>query len=155
MRLQLVLFGLFLVLPTQLEAESGLPLPRFVSLGADEVNLRTGPGLRYPVAWVFVRKALPVEIVAEFEQWRRVRDFEGAEGWVHKAMLSGKRTVLVIGDGRTLRALPDPRSRALGRAEARVQGVLRACRDDWCEVTLQSIRGWMRRAYLWGIYPEE
>ena len=155
MRLQLVLFGLFLVLPTRLGAESGLPLPRFVSLGADEVNLRTGPGLRYPVAWVFVRKALPVEIVAEFEQWRRVRDFEGAEGWVHKAMLSGKRTVLVIGDGRTLRARPDPRSRALAHAEARVQGTLRACRDDWCEVTLQSIRGWMRRAYLWGIYPEE
>ena len=155
MRLQLVLFGLFLVLPTQLGAESGLPLPRFVSLGADEVNLRTGPGLRYPVAWVFARKALPVEIVAEFEQWRRVRDFEGAEGWVHKAMLSGKRTVLVIGDSRTLRARPDPKSRALARAETRVQGALRACRDDWCEVTLQSIRGWMRRAYLWGIYPEE
>jgi SH3-like domain-containing protein len=107
------------------------------------------------VVWVFVRKALPVEIVAEFEQWRRVRDFEGAEGWVHKAMLSGKRTVLVIGDSRTLRARPDPKSRALARAETRVQGALRACRDDWCEVTLQSIRGWMRRAYLWGIYPEE
>ncbi len=155
MRLLPLIFALLFVSPPLQGADGDLPLPRFVSLGADEVNLRTGPGLRYPVAWVFVREAMPVEIVAEFEQWRRVRDFEGAEGWVHKAMLSGKRTVLVLGDGRALHARPDPSSRALAHAEARVQGRLHDCRGAWCEVTLHSYRGWMRRAFLWGVYPEE
>ncbi|MDP6953480.1 MAG: SH3 domain-containing protein [Alphaproteobacteria bacterium] len=154
MRFLPLILTLFWMAPP-LAAETGLPLPRFVSLGAEEVNLRTGPGLRYPVAWVFVREDMPVEIVAEFEQWRRVRDFEGAEGWVHKAMLSGTRTVLVLGDGRPLRARPDPASRVLARAEARVQGRLHSCRSVWCEVTLHSYRGWMQRTYLWGVYPEE
>ena len=134
---------------------SGLPLPRFVSLAADEVNLRTGPGFRYPIAWVFVREAMPVEVVGEFEDWRRVRDHDGAEGWVHKAMLSGERTILVTGGERTLHREPRDDSPLVARAEAGVQGQLRLCRADWCEVVLADHRGWMPRGHLWGVYGTE
>ena len=134
---------------------SGLPLPRFVSLAADKVNARTGPGLRYPVSWVFLRQAMPVEVVAEFEQWRRVRDHDGAEGWVHKVMLSGRRTVVVIGEEHTLHRGPSAAAAAVARAEAGVQGRLHRCRGEWCEVALSGVRGWMRRAHLWGVYVEE
>ena len=134
---------------------SGLPVPRFVSLAADEVNLRTGPGFRYPVAWVFVRAAMPVEVVGEFDDWRRVRDHDGAEGWVHKAMLSGERTILVIGGERSLHREPRDDSPLVARAEAGVQGRLRTCRADWCEVVLADYRGWMPRGHLWGVYSAE
>jgi SH3-like domain-containing protein len=137
------------------DGASGLPLPRFVSLAADKVNARTGPGLRYPVSWVFLRRAMPVEVVAEFEQWRRVRDHDGAEGWVHQAMLSGRRTVAVIGEERTLHSGPSAAAAQVARAEAGVQGRLYRCRGEWCEVALGSLRGWMRRAHLWGVYAEE
>ena len=80
--------------------------PRYVSLGSDRVNVRTGPGVRYPVAWRFVRRGLPVEIIAEYELWRKIRDRDGAEGWVHKSLLSGRRTVVVQGETRTFYKQP-------------------------------------------------
>ena len=86
---------LLLLAATQpLLAETGLPLPRFASLKAEKVYLRTGPGQRYPVDWIFLRRGLPVEIVSEFEHWRRIRDWRGTESWIHRAMLSGRRTVI-------------------------------------------------------------
>ena len=133
---------------------SGLPLPRFVSLAADEVNLRTGPGFRFPIAWVFVREAMPVEVIGEFDDWRRVRDHDGAEGWVHKALLSGERTVLVTGGERGLHREPRGDAPLVARAEAGVQGELRLCRAEWCEVVLADIRGWMPRGHLWGVYRQ-
>src|SRR5437660_12925684 len=74
---------------------SGRPLPRFASLRSDEVNVRTGPGTRYPVDWVFKRKGMPVEIVAEYENWRKIRDWQGASGWVHQSLLTGKRGFII------------------------------------------------------------
>src|SRR6266446_1681609 len=88
------------------EGEASLPVPRFVSLHADKVNLRAGPGDRYPIEWVLTRKEMPVEIVAEFEHWRRVRDYQGTEGWVHERMLEGKRAVVVTGGIRAIRRQP-------------------------------------------------
>jgi SH3-like domain-containing protein len=82
-------------------AEAGLALPRFVSLRSDEVNLRTGPGTNYPVEWVYVRRGLPVEIIAEFDNWRKVRDIEGTVGWIHKSLLSGKRMAVILGEEET------------------------------------------------------
>lgn len=134
---------------------SGLPLPRFASLAAGKVNLRAGPGFRYPVAWVFTRRSMPVEIVGEFEQWRRIRDSEGAEGWIHKVLLSGRRTAVVTGGERALRRDPDAGAAPLARAEPGVQGRLFGCEEGWCEVKLASYRGWMPLAHLWGAYPGE
>src|ERR1700745_1267941 len=78
-------------------AEKGLPVPRFVTLRSDQVNVRTGPGERYPIEWVFTRKGMPVEILAEFDVWRKIRDWQGTEGWVHQRMVTGNRAVIVKG----------------------------------------------------------
>jgi SH3-like domain-containing protein len=138
---------------------SGLALPRFVSLDADEVNLRAGPGLKYPVHWVFVRAALPVEVIDEFDQWRRVRDHDGTIGWVHRSMLSGKRSVIVVGgetnDQPGLYHEPAWTAPLVARAEAGVQGRLLACHDEWCRIELGDYRGWMLRRHLWGVYRDE
>lgn len=134
---------------------SSLPVPRFVTLRAGEVNLRTGPGVRYPVEWVFVRKGMPVEIIAEFDTWRRIRDWEGTSGWVHQSLLSGRRGVVVTGALRHLRRHPEEEAPVVARAEPGVIGELRRCRDAWCEVEIEGYRGWLRREEVWGVYPDE
>jgi SH3-like domain-containing protein len=131
-------------------------LPRFVTLRADEVNLRTGPGERYPIDWVLIRKGLPVEIVEEFDVWRKIRDFQGSEGWVHQRMLTGARNVLVEGAVRVLHVQPDPASPVAARAEAGVVARLIECpRGPWCRVEAQGIKGWLTRDEIWGVYPDE
>jgi SH3-like domain-containing protein len=134
---------------------SGLPIPRFVSLRSDQVNIRTGPGVRYPVDWVFVRAGMPVEITAEFDTWRRIRDWEGTQGWVHQSMLSGRRSLVVLGGVRSLRGDPDGSAPVVAQAEPGVMGRLLKCRDDWCNVELDGIAGWLQRRDFWGTYPAE
>ena len=138
-------------------AATGLPLPRYVSLRASEVNVRTGPGVRYPVDWVFHRHGLPVEIVAEFDTWRKIRDAEGAEGWVHRSLLSGKRTILVTGKVRTLYRRPSMTAKAVAKAEANVVGKLVDCpeKSEWCRVDVGAYEGWLKRSNFWGVYPNE
>jgi SH3-like domain-containing protein len=136
-------------------ADSGLPVPRFASLRADEVNLRAGPGTDYPVAWVLLRQAWPVEIIAEFEHWRRVRDVDGTVGWVHQTMLSGRRTLVVVGDVATLRARPEAAAPPILRAEPGVMGDLVRCEPDWCQVEIAGRRGWLDRAHVFGVLPGE
>ncbi|HVY11962.1 MAG TPA: SH3 domain-containing protein [Alphaproteobacteria bacterium] len=135
---------------------SGLPLPRWASLRGEEVNLRAGPGFRYPVSWVYRRKGLPVEIVAEFDVWRRIRDMAGDEGWVHQANLSGKRSFIVTG-GKTQPVFRDHTDKASLRAEleAGVQGRLLRCRDEWCKVEVEGLRGYMKKSAVWGVYSQE
>lgn len=151
--------AVFAAAPSETEGndkgESGLPIPRFVSLRADEVNLRTGPGVRYPVDWVMQRRSLPVEVVAEFEAWRKIRDKEGAEGWVNKAMLSGRRTVLIIGEIRTIRRSRSADAPAVARAEPGVVARLVKCDDGWCKVEVDGHEGWLQRDEVWGLYPDE
>lgn len=134
---------------------TGLPIPRFVSLGSDKVNLRVGPGLRYPIAWVYVRRGLPVEVVAEFELYRKIRDTDGTEGWVHRNLLSGRRTVLVTGGLRSLHRRADAGSPPVALVEAGVQARLLACRGDWCRIEAGGWRGHVQRTWIWGVYPHE
>lgn len=136
-------------------SDSGLPVPRFVSLGADKVNARTGPGSRYPIAWQYQRRGLPVEVVGEYEYWRRIRDHDGTETWVHKNLTSGKRYALVDGTVRELLKKPDPNSDVLLSAEPGVQARLKKCDETWCQVEIAGSKGWMPRSYLWGLYPGE
>jgi SH3-like domain-containing protein len=153
------LFAVFLcagsaALP-QVLGESGLPIPRFVALRADKANLRAGPGTRYPVEWVYQRKGLPVEIIAEFDHWRRIRDIEGTVGWVHKSLLSGRRAVIVTGGIQTLYRSAETDATPLLRAEPGVIGELIACEGAWCRIEIADTRGWMERRFLWGVYPDE
>jgi SH3-like domain-containing protein len=134
---------------------TGLPLPRFVSLRAAEVNLRTGPGVRYPIDWVYQRRGLPVEVIDEFETWRRIRDHEGTTGWVHQSMLDGRRSLMVAGEARLLRRTPEPGAPGVARLEAGVIGRLEGCEGDWCRVTVERFAGWLRRGEVFGLYPGE
>ncbi len=137
---------------------SGLPLPRFVSLRSDEVNLRTGPGVRYPVDWIYTRREMPVEVIAEFEQWRKIRDWQGIEGWVHQTMLSARRMIVVIGpQQRRLRAEPDDKAPNLALLDPNVMGRLMSCPRDktYCKVDIENIQGWVKREEFWGVYPQE
>lgn len=117
--------------------------------------MRTGPGIQYPVDWVYSRRGLPVEIIAEFETWRKIRDWEGTQGWVHQSLLSGKRTVIVTGDLRNLRAKPDAASRILAKLEPTVLGDLEGCAAGWCQVGIDNVRGWLRHVDMWGVYKDE
>ncbi len=142
-------------LTVQVLAETGLPVPRFVSLRADEVNVRTGPGVRYPIDWVFQRKRMPVEITAEFDTWRKIRDWEGTEGWVHQSMLSGGRTAVITKETRTLRREPSGGAAAVAHAEPGVVGDLETCRNGWCLVNVRGYEGWLRSTDFWGVYEDE
>lgn len=156
--LLVALIAAFLVLGAPLQAEEALPLPRFVSLKADEVNLRAGPGESYPVDWVYTRKGLPVEIIAEYDQWRKVRDIEGTVGWVHQVMLSGLRTVIVTGEAgnvRTAHTGPSADDRAAFEAQPGVQGTLIVCEPGWCRIEVAGTKGWLPMSELWGVYPED
>jgi SH3-like domain-containing protein len=154
--LRLVLAGLSIAAATPARAaESGLPVPRFVSLRSDDVNLRTGPGARYPIDWVFHRKTLPVEVLAEVDNWRKIRTDDGTEGWVHQNMLTGRRTAVVTGDVRTLLARNDPSAAVVARLEPGVIGSLLECRDAWCRLEVAGLKGWLPRDTLWGVLPTE
>lgn len=132
-----------------------LKLPRFASLRADEVNLRAGPGTRYPIEWVYKRRNLPVEVIDEFDTWRRIRDWEGTEGWVHQSMLNGRRSIIIVDDLAMLRRDPQEDARGVARLEAGVIGRVDSCGDIWCVVTAFNRKGWLRREQFYGVYPGE
>ncbi len=147
--------------PVRPDANKGtstqLPLPRFASLKTDEVNLRSGPGLRYPIEWVYKRRDLPVEIQREFEVWRLVADQEGVKGWVHQATLVGRRTFVVVGAEQTMRSEANDSASPVARLKPGVIGRLRACEANaaWCQVQVGEYRGWLKRSAFWGSYPGE
>src|SRR5215475_14639412 len=113
-------------------SETNLPIPRFVSLRSSEVNLRTGPGTMYPVDWVYVRRDLPVEIIAEFDVWRKIRDWQGTVGWVHQSMLDGRRMARITGAERELRSEPAEAASIVARLAPGVIGRLLECAASWC-----------------------
>jgi SH3-like domain-containing protein len=144
--------------------ESGLPLPRYVSLKADRVNLRTGPGTEYPTTWVYRRAGLPLEVVSEFEGWRKVRDAEGASGWVVQSLLSGRRTALItpwdVKAGKpapqiSVRNSDSESARAVAIAEAGSIVNIQTCDGRWCRVTIDRYRGYLPQKQPWGVYENE
>jgi len=138
---------------------SGLPVPRYVSLKSDHVNVRAGPTKDNDVAWVYTRSGLPVEITAEFENWRRVRDSEGAEGWVYHSLLSGRRTAVVTmknkDDLATLYDSADSTSAVAARLQAGVVAQVKKCDPHWCHISGTGFDGWIQKERLWGVYADE
>ena len=134
---------------------TNLPLPRYVSMKASEGNVRRGPSLTHRIDWVFTRRNMPLEITAEYGHWRRVRDRDGAGGWVHYALLSGTRTVLIEEDMLTVRAQPNENSPITAAFELGVVARLGSCSQDWCRISAGGYRGWVQKQKLWGVTPTE
>jgi SH3-like domain-containing protein len=138
---------------------SGLPLPRFVTLKSSKVNVRRGPSSDHDVAWVYQRKGLPVEITAEFENWRRVRGSDGREGWILQQMLSGKRHAVIMPETNQtyvpLRESTDKSSSVVAHLRAGVLGEIGDCDGIWCEISAGGYDGYVEQARLWGAYPGE
>jgi len=140
---------------------SGLPLPRFVSLKSGRVNSRIGPGLSYGVDWLYMKPGLPMEIIQEYDNWRRVRDADGSEGWINQSLLSGKRTAITAPWQRgkdakiNLLAKPESEARTVAILDPGVVGKIKSCNGDWCEMTFEGVTGWLRQSQVWGAYPGE
>lgn len=140
---------------TELGPVTHLPLPRYVSLKTNEGNVRRGPSLTHRIDWVFKRRDMPLQVTAEHGHWRRVQDRDGAGGWVHYALLSGVRTVLVEQDMMAVYSRPDPEAPLTARFELGVVARLGDCNPDWCRISAGGFRGWARKENLWGVDPDE
>ena len=140
---------------------SGLPVPRFVSLKSDRVNVRGGPDKDHEVVWVYTKAALPVEITAEYDNWRRVRDWDGGEGWVYHSLLSGRRTVIVAPTAKrseeplALFDRPDRAAKLVARLQGGVGAAVKHCTGAWCRIAGEGFDGWIEQDRLWGVYPNE
>lgn len=139
---------------------SGLPLPRFVSLKSSRVNMRVGPGRDYQIDWMYLKRGLPMEVIQEFDTWRKVRDPEGNEGWILHSLLSGSRTAIVIpwenkGATVTLHDRPHADSRVVAEFEAGVVATVASCQDGWCRLEADGVEGYAEQTLLWGVYPDE
>jgi SH3-like domain-containing protein len=138
---------------------SGLTIPRFVSLKSDRVNARSGPNKDQEVRWVYTHAGMPVEVTAEFENWRRIRDWEGAEGWVYHTLLSGKRTAMVVPKTKDelvpLYESADIESAVSARLQSGVLGAIKSCNGTWCQFSGKGFEGYVRQERLWGAYPNE
>ncbi len=140
------------------EGDKGGNLPRFVSLRSDHINARSGPGVRYPIEWVYMQKNAPVQIVAEFELWRKIKDWQGSESWMHKSMLSNKRTVKVITPGENnIYNKADYQSKILAKVEDEVVGDIVKCSENsnFCLIKFDTVEGWVPRNNLFGLFPDE
>lgn len=146
---------------------SGLKLPRFVSTHSKPINIRVGPGKKYDIAWVFVKSGVPIEVINEFDTWRKIRDSKGAEGWVHQTLLSNKRTGLIDVSSEEqvfLYAKPMEKSDVLAKIGTAYPLVIKQCDGNWCEITIQyendrkkqvSLNGYVRQSTIWGAYEQE
>ncbi len=173
-KLLILIFGILLVTylsfdilfaqTNRIGSNSGLPIPRFVSLKSNDINVRNGPSINQNIKWKFVRKGIPVEIIEEFDNWRRVRDWQGETGWVHGNLLSGKRTAFVKPWGESgtvpLRVDPDDTAKIIAELEPLVLAEISECKQKWCEISGRDLNGrtwdgWMEQSQLFGVYADE
>ena len=139
--------------------QSHLPIHRFVSLKSDRVTVRAGPAKDQDVRWIFTRAALPVEITAESDNWRRIRDWEGSEGWVYHSLLSGRRTAVATPKDKNqlvpLYDSGDSNAAVIARLQAGVLATVKRCTGNWCRLVGPGFDGWVVQEQLWGVYPNE
>ncbi len=129
---------------------SGQPLPRFVSVRYTKANVRRGPDRSHAIDWQYVRHGLPLMVVAEHKDWRKVCDVEGETGWIHLSQLSGKRTVLVLVDGVSMRMRSEVTARRVAVVRRNAVLEMRQCTGQWCLVRYDALTGWMHRSSIWG-----
>lgn len=149
------IFLILLLMQQAVAAPDKLPLPRFASLRSNKVNLHVGPGSGSPTEWTFQRQGLPIEIIAEFDTWRQIRYLDGTVGWVHKSLLAGKRTAVVINKQAPLKSDPTAEAPVIAYVEPGVIVRLKQCREKWCRVCVKDHEGWIERSGTWGTYAHE
>ena len=153
---RLFLLLILLIASSNIYGKSGLPIPRFASIKSNKVFARSGPGHDYPIQWIFTKSGEPIEIFAEFEQWRRIRDKYGDEGWVHQNMLSGKRYVVIIGDlSREMHKKNNIKSKVIAKLSVDLRCILKKSEERWCYLDCKGIKGWVPKEHLWGVYFKE
>jgi SH3-like domain-containing protein len=129
---------------------------KLAEVKANEVNARVGPSIKTPIEWVFVKKGEPVEIIAEYEQWRQIRDIKGEGGWVHSSVLSGKRSVIVVSPKLVaLTRIANDQHKIVARVSNYVRCLLNKCKQDYCQVCCKNYTGWLPKTVLWGVYKDE
>lgn len=138
--------------------ETGFQLPRYVSLKSDIVYARSGPGKEYPIIYVYQRKNLPVEVVLEYAGWRKIRDQNGSEAWVHGTLLSGKRTAIITTKNNNVKIRKKPNGTAKATALVEhnaIVGIEKCIKGQWCKISSAGYKGWIPRKFLWGVYQNE
>ena len=150
---------LFAALYTNDSAKGETPLkpfePYFLSLRFNETYMRSGPGRQYPALWVYRRLGMPVKIIGHFDDWRKVRDFQGDIGWILSNQLQRRRAVIVTLPEVGLYEEPDTGSVKIARLGKEVIARIRSCGQEWCRLLVGKHEGWSRRGGLWGIAEEE
>ena len=140
------------------DGDTGHNLPRMASFRSNHINARIGPGSRQPIEWIYKQKNAPGEIIAEFELWRKIKDWEGAETWVHKAMLTNKRWIkMTKTETANIYAKPQSDSRIIAKVEDQVIGKIEKCPEqkDFCLIKFSEFEGWVNRNDFYGVYPNE
>jgi len=140
------------------ESESGMSLPRMVSLRSDNVYARSGPGKNYPIEWIYKQKGAPLEIINEYELWRQVRDWEGSTSWIHKTLLTGRRFIKVITPGENnIYQRPDDEAKVVAKVEDGVIGEIKKCpkKSEFCLIKFDSVEGWVNKRNIFGVYENE
>lgn len=132
---------------------TGLPVPRYVVLKSKDINVRVAPGITEQLKFNYKCMLNPVEVTAEFDSWRKIRDSDGNDGWVHEAMLDGRKFVKVNGkNGAKILRLPSTRAKVIAIAEQGVIAKIVDCKDDWCKISLSnSYKGWVQKREIWGV----
>ena len=136
-------------------AVTGFDIPRFVSLKSNEINMRVGPSINYPINIKYVKKNLPIEIIDEFELWRKVRDHKNNIGWIKKGLLKGDRYILTGIKNNNVVIFNRPSGREIGIIKKNNILKLEVCLPDWCYISHQNIQGWSSKENIWGIYKDE
>jgi len=152
-----IIFSTFISINARAETigPSGQKLPRYLSVKDEKANMRTGPGRQYPIKWTYTRSLLPLEVIDEHGPWRKVRDHENVEGWMHVVLLSGKRTAMIRGRVRSLYKSNDLNSPLLLTVEPGVIGQILECSPMWCRLEIESTKAWVEKRHIWGVYNYE
>ena len=151
---------LFLFISSELYANRGpvtnLELPRFVSLKSNDVNLRVGPSINYPIKLKYIQNNLPIEIIDEFDVWRKIKDHQNNEGWIHKSLIKGDRFILAINNEKKVKNFYDrPNGKIIGIINNNNILKLERCLINWCLVSDHKFKGWLSKDFIWGAYKKE
>ncbi len=136
--------------------ETGLEIPRYVSLKSNDANIRVGPSKNYPIEIKYIKKNYPLKILEEYEEWRKVEDFKKNIGWIHKSLISGNRTGIILSkDNKNINLVNTLGGNVIGEIGKGNIVNVEKCKTNWCLVSKENFRGWIHKKYIWGVKEKE